>query len=105
MITQPMWLDILQTAVAILAGFMIGYASRPREVKPSTRIRTPRNDALHATEVYSCAYALNEAMAAARAVDLNPCVSISPIDPELPPGLRPFVVGLQREGILVDPAK
>jgi hypothetical protein len=60
------------------------------------------DDEDHARNVLNCAQNLNAAMAAARAAGLNPTVRVKPIDDELAPNLRPFVAGVQRDGVDVE---
>jgi hypothetical protein len=56
----------------------------------------------HARNITNSAGWLNEAMAAARAAGLNPTIHVKPIDDELAPHLRPFVGGVQRDGVDVE---
>jgi hypothetical protein len=85
---------VLGCLCAAIGGFAFGrLTDRPRE---------PQTDEEHAALVNDKATDLNLAMHNARAVGLNPCITISPIDDELAPALRPFIVGVQRGGKLVE---
>lgn len=84
---------------ALTLGIVAGLAL---EKLAALRTRPPRTDQEHAQNVHRRAYQLNLALGDARAAGLNPAVKVSPIDPDILPGLRPFIATVERGGVTVE---